>query len=77
MKWLLTSTCLDMPSEEANNGESTIRTSAVNSQHSAKRVAHATIIEKMSWDTRSILVIVFLSASTYFRLNFSNDNVHI
>ena len=37
----------------------------------------ATIIEKISWDAWSILVVVFLTASSNFRLHFWNNNVHV
>ena len=37
----------------------------------------ATIIENISWDARSILVVVFLTASADFRPHFSNNNVHV
>ena len=37
----------------------------------------STIIEKISWDARSILVFVFLRVSANFRPCFSNNNVHV
>ena len=36
-----------------------------------------TIIEKLSRDARSILVVVFLTASANFTQRFSNNNVHV
>ena len=36
-----------------------------------------TIIEKNSWDARSILVFVFLTTGANFRLCLSNNNVHV
>ena len=36
-----------------------------------------TIIERISWDAWSILVVVFLTASANFRQRFWNNNVHV
>ena len=46
-------------------------------KHEVSVVKYTTIIEKISWDARSILVVVFLTASVNFRQCFSNYNVHV